>query len=66
MYVLLLQEKEEALERDRDSLARAKDRWERERAKAAQEKNQELIAAVRRAEAERCVRLSPAPTSLSS
>lgn len=55
LLLLRPQEKENALRRERDSLSRAKDRWERERAKAAQNHNQELSAAVRRAEAERYV-----------
>ena len=49
----LLQEKEEGLRREQDSLGRAKDRLERERSKAVQDQNLELRAALRRAEAER-------------
>lgn len=56
-FVLLssLQEKEAALGRERDGLSRAKERFDRERAKAAKLQSQESIASVRRAEAERCV-----------
>ncbi len=47
------QEREEGLRREQDNLSRAKDRLERERAKAVQDQNVELRAALRRAEAAR-------------
>lgn len=50
-----MQEKDDALGRERDNLQRAKDRLEKDRSKAAHDENQELRAAVRRAEADRCV-----------
>ena len=47
------QEKEACLKREQDDLSRAKDRWQRERNKAADDSNQDLRTALRRAEADR-------------
>lgn len=47
------QEKEACLKREQDDLSRAKDRWQRERSKAADDNNQDLRTALRRAEAAR-------------
>lgn len=50
-----MQEKEDALRRGQEGLAKAKDRWEREREMAAEDQNHVLTTALRRAEAERCM-----------
>lgn len=48
-----MQEKEDGLRREQEGLAKAKDRWEREREMAIEDQNHLLTTALRKAEAER-------------
>lgn len=48
-----MQEKEDGLRREQEGLAKAKDRWEREREMAVEDQNHVLTTALRKAEAER-------------